>query len=443
MARLLSEQEIDYVLEGLSHTQLIPDEISETILSRNKQALRRQLKTCEIYPEQIPKLKTQIEKFYFSSIIQPGESVGISAAQSIGERLTQNTLDSFHTAGKSEKAISSGVVRLQELMNATKKTRQKSLSCKIFFYEHNMSASSLRLHIGSSLKALTLKDLSVSYSIEKNKKSEDWYTVFRILYNSHFDPEVHTDCISFKLDPIKLLQNNISMSKIVNSINQHFNDLVPVCSFDSQCQLDIFIDPKSINLPDDSESLLYITPENMSEIYLEDCVMPLINTFIVSGISGINDVFYVKSQDTDEWFIETEGSNFRAIMGLSIVDASKAVSNNVWEIFEVLGIEAARQFLIEDFLSIMDGINVCHAMLLVERMTFTGTISSISRYTMRDDEVGPMGRASFEETLDNFTKAAVYGEREPTTGVSASIICGKRPKIGSGMISLRVNTSMI
>ena len=95
--------------------------------------------------------------------------------------------------------------------------------------------------------------------------------------------------------------------------------------------------------------------------------------------------------------------------------------------------------LIEEFMSIMEGINTCHAMILVDRMTHNGTISSITRYTMKKEESGPMGKASFEETMDNFLNAAAEGDKEPTEGVSASIICGKRASIGTGMIKMSID----
>jgi DNA-directed RNA polymerase beta' subunit len=94
-------------------------------------------------------------------------------------------------------------------------------------------------------------------------------------------------------------------------------------------------------------------------------------------------------------------------------------------------------------MSIMEGINMCHAMILVDRMTHNGTISSITRYTMKKEESGPMGKASFEETMDNFLNAAAEGDKEPTEGVSASIICGKRASIGTGMIKISIDISKL
>ena len=72
-------------------------------------------------------------------------------------------------------------------------------------------------------------------------------------------------------------------------------------------------------------------------------------------------------------------------------------------------------------------------------MTYAGTISSISRYTLRKDESGPMSRASFEESVDNYLKSAFAGDVEKINGVSASIICGKRAKMGTGMVELKID----
>ena len=87
----------------------------------------------------------------------------------------------------------------------------------------------------------------------------------------------------------------------------------------------------------------------------------------------------------------------------------------------------------------MEGINECHAMLLVDRMTHGGSIASITRYTLKKDECGPFGKASFEESLENFMQAGAQGDTESTDGVSASIICGKRSNIGTGMSKLSID----
>jgi DNA-directed RNA polymerase beta' subunit len=162
-------------------------------------------------------------------------------------------------------------------------------------------------------------------------------------------------------------------------------------------------------------------------------------------------MYFIKDNKTNGWMVETECTiitklplqRLSSILAHPDVDMKRVVSNNIWDIYHIFGIEAARQFMINQFMNIMPGINLSHTILLVDRMTFLGTISSISRYTMRKDDASVFSKCSFEETLDNFIRAALYGQEEPAKGVSASVICGKKANIGSGMCSLRMDLSVL
>ena len=174
---------------------------------------------------------------------------------------------------------------------------------------------------------------------------------------------------------------------------------------------------------------------------MDECVQPILEKLVRCGIPGISNIYY--TQLGTEWYVETEGSNFRKLLCCDIVDMTRVQSNNGWDIYESLGIEAARQFLIDEFMDIMEGINQCHVKLLVDKMTYLGTISSITRYTLRKDESGPISRSTFEESVDVFIKASFNCEVEKTKGVSASIICGKRASIGTGMMDLKNDISKL
>lgn len=337
----------------------------------------------------------------------------------------------FHKAGQGEKGITSGVPRIQELLNATK--TPKLVSCKVFFNEGNSTIQELRDTIGHSIVGLTFKDVIKSIKIMIDKEDEPWYESFKVLYNNNFVK--YKDCISVKMNMDLLFEHKLSMKDIADLIYSEYDDISCVFSPTMFEQFDIFVDTSRIDLPEDR--LLFIDSDNASIIYLEETVQPIIEKILICGIPGITNIYY--SQEGDEWIIDTDGSNFKKILAHPKVDMSRVISNNVWDIYETLGIEAAREFLIEEYTSIMEGIAMCHTKLLVERMTYSGTISSISRYTMRKDEAGPMGKASFEESVDNFLKAASNGDIEPTNGVSASIICGKRANIGTGMMDIKID----
>ena len=115
----------------------------------------------------------------------------------------------------------------------------------------------------------------------------------------------------------------------------------------------------------------------------------------------------------------------------------------MWDIYDIFGVEAAHQFLLNEFNDIMKGINTSHTGVIVSRMTFNGTVSSISRYTLKNECSSVLGKASFEESLENFVQAAASGTIDSTTGTSASIVCGKKTKTGTGFMDLKIDLPML
>lgn len=432
--RLLTEYEIESMLSFIKPQSGIPKETAMSVVNLNKKGLREQLKCQKIYPDMIPALGEMIEKQFMASKVQSGESVGVIGAQSIGEKQTQTTLNTFHTAGSGNKTITTGVPRVEELLNVTKEP--KSVSCIVYMDKKHNSIAKMRETISYQVVEMTFERISLSYDIVMNKPEEKWYESFKILYSDKFTK--YTDCVSLKIDLNLLYEYKLDMETIANIIDEKYEDMTCVFSPGNISrekgknigQIDVFVDTSDIDLPE--SRLIFINSENAKEIYLEEVVQPILYGIIICGIPGIENIYF--NEDGNSF--ETEGSNFQKLLGLSFVKSSETVSNNVWDIYHNLGVEAARQFLIEEFMGLMSGINRCHIQLLVEKMTYGGSISSISRYAMRNEECGPMGKASFEETMDNFLKAGVYGQDEATRGVSASIICGKIAQIGSGVCDL-------
>ena len=349
--------------------------------------------------------------------------------------VVHNTLNTFHKAGQNEKSVTQGVPRFQELLNATKSP--KVVNCKIYFEKGNKTISELRETVNHQIVCLKLKDLSLKMEIKMDKENELWYESFNLLYNSDYTKFQH--CISIQVNVTLMYKYRIEMLDIAKKIEEEYNDLHCVFSSINKGQIDIFVDMSKITFTE--KQLLFITEENMYEIYLDECVMPQLESMILFGIEGIENIYFIK--EDNEWILETDGSNFKKLLGNPIINMRKVLSNNVWDIFESLGIEAARQFLLQEFENIMDGINICHVKLLVEKMTFIGSISSISRYTLRKDESGPLSKASFEESVEHMVKSAFAGDVEKTKGISASIICGKRASIGTGFVDLKINMKKI
>jgi DNA-directed RNA polymerase beta' subunit len=341
--------------------------------------------------------------------------------------------DTFHKAGSGEKTATTGVPRVEEMLNATKDP--KSVNCIVYTKDSHKTLSELRETIGHKVVEITFAKIAKHCRILMDKKPDKWYDAFEIMYgDSH---KKFTDCVSLQLDMDIMYEYKLDMEMIRDIVSEEYSDMICVFSPDNIGQLDVFVDTSNIDLPENR--IDFVNTDNAREIYLEEVVQPILYKIIICGIPGIEHIYF----NDDPNNFETSGSNYKKLLGLSFVDDTQTVSNNVWDIYNTLGVEAARQFLIEEFMELCTGINRCHIQLLAEKMTYNGAISSISRYTMRNEDCGPMGKASFEETMDNFLKAGAYGQKEATRGVSASIICGKRANIGTGVCELMMDVKAL
>jgi DNA-directed RNA polymerase subunit A" len=350
--------------------------------------------------------------------------------------LVHNTLNSFHSAGLSIRTVVSGVPRFTELLNVSKDP--KNTSCQVFFKkdsnkdinDDNTEINQVRNKIGHSIVSLNLNNINSEIKININKSREKWYNIFEKLFekNKKFDL---THCISVTISKEKMIEYNLTLSYISSKIEDEFKETYCIFSPDFIGKIDIFVDMTNIE------------EDNEKEIFLEDTCLPNITKYNFCGIKGITDIFYDKKGN--EWHVDSEGSNLRSFFAHPNVDMTRTISTNVWDIYNTLGIEAARKFLIEQFVIVIssDGtfVNNSHISLLVDIMTFSGMVVSISRYGLKKEACGPMAKASFEESLENFIKAGVFGETEKIIGVSASIIMGKQAKIGTGICDVLLDIS--
>lgn len=433
----LTSEQIEYILDFIKINKAIPEKTAQSIVNKQKKDLRKQLEAIECHPDDIEELKQEITKHYYSSLITPGESVGIITAQSFGEANTQNTLNTFHKAGDTDKTVVVGVARFEELLNVTKSPKGKC--CSVYFTDNNSSVQELRNSIGSSIVELTVEKIATDIIEVMDKSHEDWYDIFKVLYNDNFSK--HSHCIEIHVNMNILYEYSLTLQTIAETIEDNYDDLHCVFSPDSIGRIDIFVDASGIDI---DEEIVYVNNDNREIVYMQEIVKPTVKKLHICGITGIKQVYYLRDKSRPgEWMIETDGSNFSALMTHSKIDKSRTVSNDPLDMYATLGIEASSKIMYNEFLNLMPKINKCHAKLLCNKMTYFGSITSINRYGQRKDNSGPMSKASFEETLENFLNAASYGMIETTQGISSSIICGKRGKMGTGLCSLHVDVSAL
>jgi DNA-directed RNA polymerase II subunit RPB1 len=420
--RLLTKEEKIDIVSFLTLSKSIPRDCAETILRSNRKSITKQLKNKYIYPHLIPEIKVVIEKQYYNSLIHPGEMVGVICAQALGEKQTQMTLNSFHHSGISNKSVTTGVPRFRELIDTSKKP--KISNCKIYFDIKPDNIDKLRAIVTDKFRYLSVEDITKDISLLETTNNVSWHQFYREIYNDNrSDTSV---CLRLTLRKRLLFEYKIDL-EFIASLLEDSNPNIEFVIFSplkERC-IDVFIS-------DDCEETIGLIKSNIRDS---------LSKMKICGIQNIKDIFFEK--EGDEWILETTGTNLREVLNIKGVNYKRTISTNIWEIYDIFGIEAVREYMITEFCSIMEGVNRVHVELLVERMTFSGTLSSITRYTMRKDDTGPLAKASFEECVGNFINASVYGDVEPMNGVSSAIICGKQSLIGTGMMSLSMDMNKI
>lgn len=390
----------------------------------------------------------QIRLKFYDAIAHPSECVGVVAAQSIGEPATQLTLNTFHLSGTSSasKAVR-GVPRIKELLSVTKNVKSPSLT---IFVDKQVAKDKLKCKdILNSIETTYFKDVVTStkifYDPDDFNTSIDEDKLFVASYKEFMDMDLMKVnnaspwLLRMEFSKDKMLEYGVTMIDIYHVLQDFYDDNISAMFSDDNAKKLVF----RLKINDDgSDTERDIITELKA---LEKNIM---ENMIIKGVKKINKVSmskreYVEYQDdtmtfenTHEWVLETSGSNLLDIMCHKAVDASRTVSNNINEIYEILGIEAARQALYNELSDVIKDadlyVNYRHIALLVDTMTNKGYLLSIDRHGINRVDIGPLARASFEETTDMLIKAGIFSEVDRINGVSANIMLGQIPPCGTG-----------
>jgi DNA-directed RNA polymerase II subunit RPB1 len=199
--------------------------------------------------------------------------------------------------------------------------------------------------------------------------------------------------------------------------------------------------------------------DSTDEIFvLKNFQNKLLDSTVIRGIKNINSVSLRKVVDNvtysdsgykqkDIWVLDTDGTNLLGALGLDYVDTKRTVSNNITEVYATLGIEAARQCIINELTDVMEYdntyINYHHISLLCDRITCSYKMISVFRHGINNDNIGPIAKASFEETPEMFLRAARHGELDNMAGVSANVMCGQEGNYGTNCFQIIVDSAKL
>ena len=254
-----------------------------------------------------------------------------------------------------------------------------------------------------------------------------------------------------EMDAEIMLEKNITMDDVNFTLNNTYKDEISCIYSDYNSDKLIFrIRMNNIlkNSSGKSGKKIKINPLDQSDqIYLlKNFQEQLLNGIVLRGVKNVNKVILRKIKDNlvekggafkkqDIWVLDTIGTNLLEVLGLDYIDSQRTISNDIIEIFNVLGMEAARQCIYNEISEVLEFddsyVNAHHMALLCDRITFSGKLISIFRHGINNDDIGPIAKASFEETPEMFLKAARHAELDTLRGVSANVMCGQEGLFGT------------
>ena len=414
-------------------------------------------------------LETVVLK-YKQAIVHPGEMVGVVAAQSTGEPTTQLTLNTFHNAGVSSKSnVTRGVPRIEELLRLTKNPKHPSLTVylKPIDQQEKDRASKFANMLEHTRLVDVIKEVQISFDpieqtsfIAEDKILIEQYNEFESMVrecmegNESEPTQKSRWIVRMEMDAEMLLDKNITMddihfaiksSPLGNEINCVFSDYNSEnLVFRVRLNSSVFNKGKKKGVAD--------TLDQSDEIYmLRNFQENLLNNIVLRGVNGITNVTPRKLQNNvikedgkwtakDIWIMDTTGSNLLSTLALDFIDFTRTYSNDIREVYDVLGIEAARQILYNEFVEVMEFsgvyINYHHLSLLCDRMTYTKDMVPIFRSGLLNDDVGPIAKATFEVHTEVLLSAARHADFDSMRGVSANVMCGQYGYYGTSAFNL-------
>jgi len=402
---------------------------------------------------------------YKQSIVHPGEMVGVIAAQSIGEPTTQMTLNTFHFAGVASKSnVTRGVPRIEEILSLSENPKNPSLT--VYLKPENETNREKAQEIMHYLEYTNLKDVTKSVSIcfdpddmntliDIDKPLMEEFKEFHELIDdclfNEDDNSKSKWIIRFEFDKESMLDKNISMDDIHFAIkNSYKNDIY--CTYtDFNSDSLVF----RVRVSDSIITSKRKSLDQSDQIYiLKNLQDNLLNNIVIHGIKNIPKVIIRKLPgniikkdgnyiNKESWVLDTIGTNLLDVLSLDIIDKNRTFSNDIMEIHKILGIEACRQSIFNELTEVIefDGtyINYHHLSILCDRMTVTKRLVSMFRHGINNDDIGPIAKASFEETPEMFLRAARHAELDVLKGVSANVMCGQKGYFGTNCFQILLN----
>jgi DNA-directed RNA polymerase subunit A" len=381
----------------------VPDKFEKKIGAadlpqKTKDQLRTFLDGKDVSDAQFKEILERVVKEYLSTRVEACEAVGVIAAQSIGEPGTQMTMRTFHYAGVAEINVTLGLPRLIEIMDARKEPSTPTMTVYLE-PEYGVDRDKAR-EVSWQIEAAPLHEFG-----DITTDMENMQVVV------HLNVKV---CEKRKIAPAEIME--VAPKKIRD--RRHYRD------FEHDT--------------DENTATIIFTPKNRESYQNLFQLAEHVRNVIVQGIDDILRV--VVRKETGEYILYTEGSNLKDVFDVVGVDTTRTRTNNISEIAQVLGIEAARNAIIHEAQSTLNEqgilVDVRHIMLVADMMCMEGEVKQIGRHGIAGEKESVLSRAAFEVTVNHLLDAAVANETDELSGVTENVIVGQPIQLGTGDVKL-------
>ena len=339
--------------------------------------------------------------------IDPFEAAGIITAQSIGEPGTQMTMRTFHYAGVATVNVTQGLPRIIEIVDARKVPQTPTMTIRLT--EGQMQDGKAAQKLAAAIEVTTTVNIAT------------------------LETDVAQRRLVLNLNKGNLKQRGMSAGEVKDKLERATRLYVQADKEKNPSTLTMI---PGVHAEEDLADLAENPPSYTMLLQLEEKIRDM----RLKGIPGIERANPQLDDKTGEYYLSTIGSNLQRISELENIDRSRTYTNNIIEIYDYLGIEAARQAIVNELQMTLDGarleVDVRHLLMVADVMTSEGEVRAIGRHGVSGTKHSILARAAFEVTVNHLLKAGIIGEKDHLTGVAENIIVGQPISLGTGSVAL-------
>ncbi len=369
-------------IEEMTRNLQLPKNILDT--------LHKELEENKVTKKQLEEIIKRVVEGYEYACIEACEAAGVVSAQSIGEPGTQMTMRTFHYAGVAEINVTLGLPRLIEIVDARKNPSTPMMT--VYLTEDYANDRDMARKLAWNIEATHISHLG------------------------SLSTDITEMLVTIELNEKVITQRNITPEEVAEKLEDELGSTVEI-----------------------DGNVLMVHPENESYRELLQLSKNVENVTL-KGISDIKRVVIRKEDTIDEYVLYTEGSSLKHIDDLDGVDMTRSTTNNINEIYEVFGIEAARNSIIKEATDTLREqgleVDVRHIMLVADIMTVDGEVKAIGRHGISGEKASVLARAAFEVTVNHLLDAGMRGDIDELRGVTENVIVGQPIKLGTGHVEL-------